>query len=207
MYDRKTRSLWSALYGRPVIGPLVGRGIKLEHLPVVRMRWGDWKTQHPATQVLDIHTGHDRNYNRNSHYEAYFRSDRTMFPIAWRDKQIKAKEWIYGVQVDSLIRAYPLKRLKNRPVVNDVIGKQPIVLLSNSKAYTVRVYQSDDTEFSAIDESGALIDAAGKHWQITEEALVEMNGDHRLLRMPGHLAFWFGWYAFYPETEVWDVVE
>ena len=207
MYDRKTRSLWSALYGRPVIGPLVGRGIELEHLPVVRMRWGDWKTLHPASMVLDVHTGHNRNYDRNSHYEAYFRSDRTMFPIAWRDKQIKAKEWVYGLQLDSLTRAYPLKQLKDHPVVNDVIGERRIVLLSNSKHYTVRAYESANLDFSGFDDAGYLNDAIGRQWEVKEEALREIGGDGRLMRLPGHLAFWFGWYSFYPETEVWGKEE
>jgi hypothetical protein len=34
---------------------------------------------------------------------------------------------------------------------------------------------------------------------------VEIDGDARAypLRIPGHLAFWFGWYDFYPETLVY----
>ena len=38
-----------------------------------------------------------------------------------------------------------------------------------------------------------------------EEALVLVDGDERLERLPGHAAFWFGWYAQFPETEVYGV--
>ena len=32
---------------------------------------------------------------------------------------------------------------------------------------------------------------------MTEEALVGPDGE-RLARVPGHLAYWFGWFAFFP---------
>ncbi|MEP1140266.1 MAG: DUF3179 domain-containing (seleno)protein [Balneola sp.] len=34
MYDKATQSLWNTLQGKPVVGPLVGKGIRLEHLSV-----------------------------------------------------------------------------------------------------------------------------------------------------------------------------
>ncbi len=52
MYDQKTQSLWNTLWGKPVIGPLVGTGIELEYLSVVTTTWGEWKKLHPETTVL-----------------------------------------------------------------------------------------------------------------------------------------------------------
>lgn len=43
MYDRETQSLWNTIKGEPVLGPLVDKGIALEHLSVVTTTWGDWK--------------------------------------------------------------------------------------------------------------------------------------------------------------------
>lgn len=40
MYDQATQSLWSTLWGAPVVGPLVGRGIELERTSVVTTTWG-----------------------------------------------------------------------------------------------------------------------------------------------------------------------
>ena len=42
-------------------------------------------------------------------------------------------------------------------------------------------------------------------WNLTEDALISSENEAvRLQRLPGHVAFWFGWYGFYPDTEVWD---
>jgi len=37
---------------------------------------------------------------------------------------------------------------------------------------------------------------------VTEEALVGPNGE-RVERLGGHLAYWFGWFTFFPETLVY----
>ncbi len=37
---------------------------------------------------------------------------------------------------------------------------------------------------------------------MTEEALVNESTGERLLRIPGHLAYWSAWYAFLPHTEI-----
>ena len=57
-------------------------------------------------------------------------------------------------------------------------------------------------------ESGSsemiLIDDEGLRWRMGEDALVSISDPTmRLLRLPGRSSFWFGWYAFYPATEVY----
>lgn len=47
-----------------------------------------------------------------------------------------------------------------------------------------------------------LIDQDGVAWKLTEDALISPGGD-RLQRLPGHLAFWFGWFSFYPATKLY----
>jgi hypothetical protein len=42
-------------------------------------------------------------------------------------------------------------------------------------------------------------DASGKSWSVQEHALVSADGS-LLPRLAAHRAFWFGWYAAYPET-------
>jgi hypothetical protein len=52
MFDEETSSLWSAIDGVPVVGPLVGTGLRLPFHSVVTTTWGEWKRDHPATTVL-----------------------------------------------------------------------------------------------------------------------------------------------------------
>jgi hypothetical protein len=49
-----------------------------------------------------------------------------------------------------------------------------------------------------------LLDEAGTEWEVTENALISADGDE-LDRLPGHMAYWFGWFSFYPQTELYGV--
>ena len=50
--DDETRSLWSVATGRTVLGPLAGKKLQLEPLPLVATTWGERRKEHPQTQVL-----------------------------------------------------------------------------------------------------------------------------------------------------------
>lgn len=79
MFDATTKSLWSSLEGMPVIGPLVGSGLRLSILPVVTTTWGEWKRVHPDTTVLSLDTGFTRDYSEGAAYRQYFATDALMF--------------------------------------------------------------------------------------------------------------------------------
>ena len=76
MYDQATQSLWSTLWGKPVVGPLVGRGIELERFSVVTTTWRAWQNRHPDTVVLSLDTGYRRDYSEGAAYREYFAADR-----------------------------------------------------------------------------------------------------------------------------------
>ena len=66
----------------------------------------------------------------------------------------------------------------------------------------MRAYARGDETFTPGTDANTLLDAAGNAWVITEEALVG-PGDEEAPRLAGHLAYWFGWYAFFPSTELY----
>ena len=100
MYDQKTQSLWHTIQGRPVIGPLVGKGIQLKRLSVVTTTWGAWKKRHAKTTVLSLETGHDRDYGEGVAYSAYFSTQNLMFNVAVKDKRLKNKDEVLGLVFD-----------------------------------------------------------------------------------------------------------
>jgi len=204
MYDRQTNSLWSSLHGEPVVGELVGKGIKLQRLYVVRASWKEWRQLHPETLVLDVQTGFNRDYRPGAAYQEYFESSETMFPVAWRDKRLKAKDWVYGLVLGKSAKAYPLKRLQNSPVMNDSLAGQNLTLISNANSLTVRAYERKNFVFVKQAAPNVLLDRNGMSWQMAEEALINQHDGARLRRLAGHLAYWFGWYAFFPNTTIWE---
>ena len=44
----------------------------------------------------------------------------------------------------------------------------------------------------------------GRKWHVTEEFLVNTADEsEKLARIPTHMAFWFGWFQFHPDTELY----
>lgn len=220
MYDRQTKTLWNQLTGEPVLGELVDKNVTLELLPVVLTTWQDWQDQHPDTLVVNENTGFQRNYTAGAAYGNYFASSDTMFPVAQRSDLLPAKDQIYALRVGGIPKAYPLLALAEEVVVNDTIGETNLVLIAprgivqidGDNQYVgpvtyqagaeVRAYERGDLEFSPGAGSDNLFDQNGATWQVTEEALQGPDGA-ALPRIAGHLAYWFGWYAFFPETQLY----
>ena len=228
MYDRQTRTLWNQLTGEPVLGPLADADIRLEILPLVRTSWEDWLAQHPGTLVLDIETGFQRPYEIGAAYADYFASTGTMFPVWQRSGLLPDKARIYALKVDGAPKAYPVDLLVQEGVVNDSLNGTPVVLVAQrenieveGRSYRsgpaaplltygsgaeVRAYLRGGETFSPGPDPSIVMDGSGNAWQVTEEALRGPNGES-LERLPGHLAYWFGWYAFFPNTELYEVPE
>ena len=61
----------------------------------------------------------------------------------------------------------------------------------------LRAYERGDHTFAPAsrDTTTLILDEAGMPWQVAEAALIGENGEE-LPRLPGHMAYWFGWYDF-----------
>ncbi len=219
MYDRKTRTLWHQLTGRPVFGELASKKkkIELKMLPSVISTWGEWRNRHPDTTVLSLDTGHDRPYQLGEPYGGYYASREKLFPVFESRTELKSKERVFGLSVDGDSSAWSLELLTHDKVRNDEFAGAPIVLVASGgrievEGYTeraggpvsydagasVRVYESPST-FRQGTDLESLLDADGGTWKITEEALIGPDGQ-TAARLPGTLAYWFAWQAFHPET-------
>ena len=203
MYDQATQSLWSTVRGEPVIGPLVGQGIQLEHASVVTTTWNEWKTRHPDTTVLSLNTGHVRDYGEGVAYKEYFATDNLMFTTPFEDDRLDNKREVLALRFfaapDQQL-AIDTEFLKRNPIFEETIGRQNFVVLTDSSGAN-RVYDPDGRNFVEYDGHKLLLDDTGASWRVEEERLVAENGEH-LDRLPYHRAFWFGWQAAFPETRL-----
>jgi hypothetical protein len=66
----------------------------------------------------------------------------------------------------------------------------------------IRAYERGQQTFRPGPDADSVLDTNGKSWQVTEEALVGPEGESAP-RISGHLAYWFGWYAFFPNTLIY----
>ena len=227
MYDRVTDTLWNQFTGEPVLGSLAGaldlagQPLRLDLLPIVLTTYEDWLARHPETVVLDIETGYARPYEQGAAYGHYFDNPATMFPVWDRSDELRTKDYVYGLRLGGARKAYPIAILADERVVNDTLDGRAIVLVTAQEIDTlgvgrgigavqypsggeVRAFERAEHAFTPGTDGDTVLDASGAAWRVTEDALVGPAGE-RLERISGHLAFWFGWYAFFPETEVYGL--
>jgi len=174
MYDRQTDSLWSQILGRAISGP--SKGTKLQSVPVIHTNWRGWLQEHPKSGVLSTKTGYAMDYSRDP-YDGYSDSERVWFSVANRDKRYSTKEWVIGLEIDGVTRAWPFSELESiwqqdpqKEFVNDSLNGQP-----------VRVY------YQPHNRSARITTATGEE-------------------LSGIAAFWFAWIAFHPDSEVFTAL-
>ena len=213
MYDRLTFSLWSQLLGIPVVGPLAGSGIKLRLFPVSLTPWVEWVVEHPDTTVLSLDTGvypassYEPESSPASLYWDYREDPETRFPVWNRDDRLETKDEVLGLTIDEADKAYPIEVIQEERLINDVVGGSEVVIVASSNSSAARVYVRSGQEFSLPDSEApvglpvSLIDSTGVDWRVTEDALVSSaDPSETLERVYSQVSFWFGLFAFHPET-------
>ncbi len=208
MYDRHTDTLWHQLWGTPAFGPLVGSGIELKRRPVTLTTWKAWHAEHPDTRVMAFDTGFVRDYSVGAAYSAYFSSPDTMFPVWRRSDRLPTKSWVFTQLIDGHPKAYPLPLIKKEQVINDTLAGSNLVVIYDRGGHGARAYERRAFTFGPAtdDNTTEVVDKAGRRWRVEEKALAGPDGE-KLARLPGHMAFWFGWYSFYPKTEVYSQLD
>ncbi len=218
MYDRMTNTLWSSLTGAPVIGELARRDdLKLDFFPVSLTTWEEWAREHPDTKVLSNETGYyspnryEKESDPRSIYYDYREDPTTMFPIWNRDPRLEAKREVLGLTLAGVDKAYPVTMLRKLRVVNDTVGDRDIVILASGASSDARVFERMGQTFALApgdDPDGAplaLVDEDGAEWEVRQDGLHKTGGGGEALsRIPSLIYFWFGWFAFHPDTLLYE---
>jgi hypothetical protein len=199
MFDEETLSHWPTIEGRPAIGKLAAvpdaQLPRLDFAPVVTTTWGEWCRLHPSTRVLSLDTGHKRDYNEGAAYRDYFATDRLMFPVSRAHRLLKAKDEVLVIRRASVPPlAIAAKLLASRPVWS---GEGFLILTSPEGAN--RVYPMPDGPAIVRFDGRTATDANGGTWTAGEDHL-QAPGGANFPRIAAHRAFWFGWYAQFPDT-------
>ena len=219
MYDRKTETLWSQLRGEPIVGELVGSGIKLEYFPVALTTWGEWLDEHPDTKVQSRETGYypPRSYEREDDhraiYFAYREDPETMFPIWNRDEQLAPKQLVLGVVADRAFKAYSIDAMRESRLVNDSVGGTDLVVVASSLSADALAFRSEGIQFTLPDDAPnslpeTLLDEEGAVWHVERDRLWKDADPAQTLPLhPANVSFWFGWYITYPDTLLYGATE
>jgi hypothetical protein len=208
MFDDGTKSLWSTLEGVPVVGRLAGSGLQLTRRSMVTTTWEEWRTRHPETTVLSIETGFERDYAEGAAYRDYFSTDQLMFQVQASDDRLDNKDEVVTLFIDDPAGgarhpvALSADFLEDHPVFQTEVAGQTFVVVTSPDGAN-RVFSTSGQQFERRLDDFRVADSEGRVWQVTEDELVaEDDAAVRLERLPANRAFWFGWYAQFPQTEL-----
>ncbi|HEX4952530.1 MAG TPA: DUF3179 domain-containing protein [Thermoanaerobaculia bacterium] len=205
MFDRSSYTLWSNITGEPVIGRLANSSVRLPMLPVTRTTWKEWRERFPDTTVVSL----EQEAGKRAGYEylpgAADRARRDVkFPVWQKSNALPRDEEVFALRIGSATKAYPLAALYAEKLVQDRLGETDLLLLADPSSGAVRAYDRSGKTFAVGPTSREVKDDSGARWKVEEEGLVRVDDPTvRLPRVAGHIAFWFGWYGFYPETEIY----
>ncbi|MCS5421511.1 MULTISPECIES: DUF3179 domain-containing protein [Psychrilyobacter] len=205
MYDRKTKSLWPQIMGVSIEGKR--KGEELEQFPLVWTTWERAKKKYPDAYVLSQKTGAIRNYQRDpygnfSDKNSYYNKGGSFFPLMAKSDRLSPKTVVRGLAGEESQAAVSWYEVKRKKIVNIDIKEIKAVLFYDEELNTVRgfsrIFEGDELKFEMTD--GKIVDDVKKRvWNYKGE-----SGKHYLDHYKGMDAFWFAWYAFYPDTAVGD---
>ena len=127
MYDRFEGNLWQQITGEGIVGPAARRNETLKQIPIITTPWGQWKNEHPNTQVLSQDTGHLRNYDQYP-YGTYEQDDQLLFGVKDLNKSLQIKTVVYGIEINGSSKAYPESVFDDKKVIKDTVGNVAIRL-------------------------------------------------------------------------------
>lgn len=216
--DAASGNFIQQLDGAVIAGP--DRGRQLPMLPLAMTTWREWVRLHPATTLFFAPSTalRDRMVDRMLAW---------MIPISrlatrttpWHrvrgalDRRLPAMAFVLGVEVDGDCCAYPLAALGSAPVVNDVVGSQPVVVFFDAERELAQVFsrrvEGQVLTFHAVPGAPLARDATtGSSWSMAGRAVDGPSAGHRLTAIPHvNKLFWFSWAVFKPATRVWSATD
>ncbi|MDE2149099.1 MAG: DUF3179 domain-containing protein [Gammaproteobacteria bacterium] len=215
-YDKAMDNFIQQLDGKVIDGPDVGKS--LDTYPVAQTTWEEWKKLHPETSLY--YAPHITLRDK-----MVAKMLQMLIPVAklskrskpWHriqgqlDSRLPAMSFVVGVEINADSCGYPLELVRQHPVLNDVVGGKPIVLLYDNEHDVVGVFSrrldSATLTFEPWNDPGAptLVrdQETGGLWAVTGKG-VEGSAHGKTLEPIPHFnkLFWFSWALFKPGTRI-----
>lgn len=218
MFDQLTESYWSQAAATAIRGPEIGERLSL--IPSTFTTWKEWRSNHPETEVLlppprsTVIRGAWQeafNYKRNP-YETYENSDKIGIgenSVPEGTDGLHPKTEVLGIATDSAAKAYPLDTVKKAGLINDSVGKLPVVVTVTPNNTTLVGYERQidgkTLQFEKVSETH--MHGGGSRWKITTGRAVGGPYEGSVLTPATKTPqmYWFAWADFNPGTAIYAI--
>lgn len=207
-------SLFMQMSREAKCGP--ARGTELDMLPMLEVRWGEWRRMHPETEVVNSSTGFERNYERYP-YGTYrsLGNSTTLFPAPPHDPRRPPKERLLGIPDGEGGTAFPFLELQDAGSTAAVAAQvrgEDVVVFWKSAAEGAAAFrpvvaegprEGDRLTFEVRDREIFDVETESR-WRLDGVATEGPLAGARLDPVAdAYTAFWFAWATFQPETDIW----
>lgn len=210
MLDSETESLWPQMSRGARCGPKDGSDLPM--LPSLEITWEAWQELHPDTRVVSSETGFSRDYTLYPYGLYEDPKSLPLFPVAELNRERPLKERLLGIPDGAGGIAFPFLELEAGGPVNvgqaTVEGSgQKVVVFWDTEARAAMAFErtldGQPLDFRVAD--GRIVDdQTGSVWRVDGLATEGPLAGERLAEVEeAHVAFWFAWAVFHPETEIW----
>jgi hypothetical protein len=165
MRDEETGSYWQQINGTAIAGRLKGR--KLTLVPQDELTFALWKKEQPNGTVLAPLPRYAAKYEK-----ATWETEYAKLPTVIHGPKgtLPDRETIIGIVNNGEAKAYPVAVLTAQsPVVLDVVGNQPIILVVGPDGKSVRVF-SRQVGGSSLDFYSRGVMNSGDSWGLLDTA-------------------------------------
>ena len=207
MFDHQTGSYWFQVLGEAIVGESTGKRLTL--LSSMTIRWGEWKRLHPETRLMvaDGATAFTSRYESDPFFDYTRRLDEGRFPFPVSedrlDNWLRASEVVITAEVDSAVKAYPV-RLIGDAAVNDQVGGRPVVVFPAVPPAPLFFANVSGKRLTFQFQDGLYIDQdTGSSWNASGRATAGPLKGTSLKSVPSRRAFWFSIAGAIPGIELY----
>jgi hypothetical protein len=196
--DSQTGSWWRQVNGEAIVGPLKGK--MLDEIPSEQMSLSAWIENNPTTQIMQEDSVFKEKYTAMNKYdEGKSEGDLTRpDSLQWKEKS-----WIVGVQQGMESKAYDWKDLQKIRVINDQIGKNPLVVTIESDSVSFHAFSRivDQDTLSFVLNNGKLTDTkTNSTWSWNGTCTEGQLAGKKLNTIQSYQEFWHSWKTFRPQS-------
>jgi Protein of unknown function (DUF3179) len=221
MWDHQTETWWQQFTGEGLVGELTGAELTMLPSQVISVK--DFFSNYPQGKILSTDNGISTDYSQNPYvnYDDLSNKKPRLF-FGDVDNRLPAMERIISIPFSSVDRIYPLSIITQKGVINDNADDRQIVIFYQQGTVSVldkrEIKSSKDVGAVTVfdpnlegrvlyftkTEKGFEDEQTGSLWSITGKCIAGKLKGKELKKINHGNHFAFAWFAFKPESEIYQ---
>jgi hypothetical protein len=193
--DKNGKYIWQQFTGEGLKDKT--KNIPLKEISIIRGKWDDFREDYPNSLVYKGNRPFLSRFFFKKLANIMKNNEAFSFSSGKRDKRLKRKEMVVGVENNEKSKAYPISVFKKDKItlLVDKLGNE-IITLVHRKGSTF-VYKEE-----GLNLQESRLEKNGNTWTITGEALGDSNNLESI--KVTDKAYWYMWSKFHPNTDIYQ---